>query len=644
MNALSEASDVAPEERAEVLLLLARARLLSGEIERGRLDCHEVAKLARASGSAELLARAALECGSVYVMAQVDSGLVDLLQEALTVLPSDALEFRVRVMGRLAAAMQPAVVPEEAFALAEEAVELCRGLGDPTLLLSVFRSAGSALMDLAPPERRLELNREYAALAESRRDKLAIFRAHCWLAFDYFSLGRHDDARRAIRRVEEIATLIAQPHYQWRALAYRAMERGFLGHFSDAFALFNQAEALGREASDPDVVRCLAMARIALKEMMDPASDRSEEEESLKAAGGHLYEQFIYFGSLARRGQIDELKAGFRSALVEKAPVALDLESLTKLSAIALALEDRDLALFAYAQLKDQGARFVNGGMTSMSWSVPVFVPLAQLMTFLGDVDGARAAFQEAIVLLQRAGAVPYQGWTLLHFAEFEMSQERHEESQILAQKAAEIGRTQGMSSLFLAGRKLGGEGGTVPLSRNRNSEIEQPSRLRLDKEGEFWKASFEAETIQLSDTKGLRLLARLVAEPAKEFHVLDLQSPGESVDGGDAGELLDEQARRSYKVRVAELQADLAEAERFQDSGRVERLRTELDFIAGELSRAVGLGGSARRGGSATERARVNVQRRLKDATHRLSQNSTAMGRHVQRSVRTGAYCSYQP
>jgi len=44
------------------------------------------------------------------------------------------------------------------------------------------------------------------------------------------------------------------------------------------------------------------------------------------------------------------------------------------------------------------------------------------------------------------------------------------------------------------------------------------------------------------------------------------------------------------------------------------------------------------------TERARVNVQRRLRDAIKRVTAQCPAAGRHLDRSVRTGTYCKYDP
>jgi hypothetical protein len=62
------------------------------------------------------------------------------------------------------------------------------------------------------------------------------------------------------------------------------------------------------------------------------------------------------------------------------------------------------------------------------------------------------------------------------------------------------------------------------------------------------------------------------------------------------------------------------------------------------ELSRAYGLGGRARRTGSAVERARSNVRRRLVNALERIAEGCPQTGRHLAAAVRTGIYCAYEP
>jgi hypothetical protein len=147
-----------------------------------------------------------------------------------------------------------------------------------------------------------------------------------------------------------------------------------------------------------------------------------------------------------------------------------------------------------------------------------------------------------------------------------------------------------------------------------------------------------------IKNSKGMEMIARLVSQPDQEIHVLDLSGAAAAPDTGDAGPVLDDQARRDYQARVVELQEELEEAETLGDTGRADSARDELDFITRELSQAFGLGGRKRRAGSAAERARVNVRRRIKDAIKRIDEQLPDAGRYLENAIKTGTYCRYSP
>lgn len=59
----------------------------------------------------------------------------------------------------------------------------------------------------------------------------------------------------------------------------------------------------------------------------------------------------------------------------------------------------------------------------------------------------------------------------------------------------------------------------------------------------------------------------------------------------GDAGVLLDAQARAAYKQRLVALREELEEAQARHDLGRVELAQQERDFLTAELARGSVLG-----------------------------------------------------
>jgi uncharacterized membrane protein len=180
---------------------------------------------------------------------------------------------------------------------------------------------------------------------------------------------------------------------------------------------------------------------------------------------------------------------------------------------------------------------------------------------------------------------------------------------------------------------------------------------------GEFWTISFGGDSFSLKDIKGLAYLCFLLQHPHEEFHALDLiRVPGAGVtDGsaavaslaasglsigrlGDAGEILDAQAKREYRRRLGELRADLAELREGGDAVRGEEVEAEIDFIEHELVHAVGLSGRARRARSAAERARLNITRAIKSALRKIAEHNGDLGELLESSVKTGLFSVYAP
>jgi ABC-type cobalamin/Fe3+-siderophores transport system ATPase subunit len=175
------------------------------------------------------------------------------------------------------------------------------------------------------------------------------------------------------------------------------------------------------------------------------------------------------------------------------------------------------------------------------------------------------------------------------------------------------------------------------PMRRTANPVIE------LVCEGEFWTVRGFGQLCRIKDSRGIQMLARLTTSPHQAIHVLEL-SGAELVDGGDAGVALDASARDAYRDRIHELRSELAQAEAWNDAGRSERIQREIDSLCAQLAGAFGLGARPRRTGAAAERARQNVRRRIADAMQRITAACPEIGRHLERTVRTGTACTYEP
>ena len=209
------------------------------------------------------------------------------------------------------------------------------------------------------------------------------------------------------------------------------------------------------------------------------------------------------------------------------------------------------------------------------------------------------------------------------------------------------------------------GSGDRVTSSRSSVNGI-------FRKDGEYWTVGYRTSAFQLKDTKGFAYLAHLLRHPGTEFHALDLaggiagqRDDDETVQSarglprgdedlekagihvgnlGDAGEMLDDQAKSAYRRRLSELREELEEAKELGNVERAERAEEEIDALTTELSRAVGLGGRNRRAASASERARQSIAKTIKSVLERIAQSDAALGDIFSRCIKTGTFCSYQP
>ena len=283
---------------------------------------------------------------------------------------------------------------------------------------------------------------------------------------------------------------------------------------------------------------------------------------------------------------------------------------LPHLARIAVALGDREWMQAVYDQLAPHAAKMVLHGAIPVCEG-PVAYPLGRLAAALGRTDEAAALLRDAVARAERAGVSGY----------------------------AELAR-----------RALAELAGPAP------PPAETPPQLERD--GELWVLRHAGREVRLKDSKGLAYLAALVGEPGRTFHVADLVvrgEPGAMSDAeargaglsigrlGDAGELLDARARASYRRRLDELRDTLDDAEQRGDRAAIARCRAEREALASELARAVGLGGRGRRAGAASERARINVQRRIRGVLTRIAEVDPALARYLDRRVKTGSLCSFE-
>ncbi len=177
-------------------------------------------------------------------------------------------------------------------------------------------------------------------------------------------------------------------------------------------------------------------------------------------------------------------------------------------------------------------------------------------------------------------------------------------------------------------------------------SRSEPPQRAALCPEGGVWRVEYNGAEVHVHDLKGLWHLRELVSRPGEFVSALALVGASLEVPipSGDTGPLLDLEARRQYRRRLAELDDRLDTAVLRGDLERQAQWTAERDALIVELKRATGLGGRPRRSGSPAEKARLNVTRTIRHAIADLSTTTPDLAAHLDESIITGVSCCYQP
>jgi hypothetical protein len=160
---------------------------------------------------------------------------------------------------------------------------------------------------------------------------------------------------------------------------------------------------------------------------------------------------------------------------------------------------------------------------------------------------------------------------------------------------------------------------GEKPLVGDCSGAREEPGCLGLD-----------GVTVRFADARGLADIAALLGMPGRPVPAADLVAAGAVAAGAQlrmgADGVLDERARREYRARLAEVDEEIEEAERWADPERAARAREEREALLAELSAAAGLGGRPQRLGDQSERARKAVTAGIRDVIGRLEAEHPAL------------------
>jgi hypothetical protein len=663
LRTLGDGTAAAPGARARLMLELAAAQIRAGDLEAGRRNSSDAFRIGESLDDADLLTDAALTYGSIFTYGNVDPRLVRLLKVALERLDAGDTDRRARLQARLAAALQPAADPDEPVALAREAIQLARVNGDARTLLTTLRSAVSAMMDFGDPAERLALNHEHVRLARQLGDAPECMRGYTRAAVDALELGEGATLDDAIEQCAALADQLGMPHYQWTAASFQAMRHTIRGDFPAAEQALARARQLAERAQDSNATFRLLCQQLELAEMtgarerLATCCARLESQiANLPHADLYLKPGLLALGlrSLGRTADAAALDETYLRNILRFG----DMAAFASIGEYLAALKAPALAELAYQRLLPLNERCGHLGLMGLCWHGPLARSLGFLAAVTGRLVAVNEHFATALETARRMGARAWVARIALEWVEVLQGLGASlpgagallDEAQALVRELGMRGLEERLARCqqdFTRAPQAAPAASAVTADTAAPDGLPAVNYFRLARDGEMWVCECGTQTFRLRDSRGMQMLARLVATPGQEIHALDLMGASggdEPLDGGDSGELLDERSRREYRRRLETLRAELEEAEGLNDLAAAEAAREEIEQLSAELARAFGLGGRARRAGSSVERARVNVQRRLKHALERISRECPAAGKHLDWAVRTGSFCSYRP
>jgi len=210
--------------------------------------------------------------------------------------------------------------------------------------------------------------------------------------------------------------------------------------------------------------------------------------------------------------------------------------------------------------------------------------------------------------------------------------------------------------------------GPVPPVGTNRERNLEASANV-FRKDSEEWQLAYNNEPpVLLKHLVGLDYIQRLIEAyvsnglKPKAISCLDLRIPkrppstgscaareafslsdgSHEPTGGETDGLSDRRALADYDRRVREIEEELTEARRNNNQVRKEQLQAELAMILEQIDESKKSPHSRRN--KDIELARGAVLQAIKRAIDRVRGKCPALGEHLDKSVRTGNSCHYDP
>ncbi len=598
---------IPPATLVAVLRAEAEDVARAGSPDVARTILHDAAAIAPDPGAQAEIALAVQRLGARFATRRDE--MIAQLDDALAAVAGNDLLHEARLTAALARELQHSV-PEDrmrAAPLSERALTLGRTTGDDATLAECLLARHDILWGPGTGAERAELGREIAEVGARLHDTDRHAEGLLLQANGLLESGS-PAFRPVLDRWFAILEQRDQPRDRYMVLTRRVALALIEGRTDDADALMHEAAVVGATIHEPDTGNVLMSHRVALARALDdPGEHRRLAVDAVAHwTGTPVHAHAVAAGALAAAGDLDA--AAREVAMVADAGGWRNEGSYLRsvlvahLAAAAVALGDRPLC----EELLDEvepltGSCGVNGAV--VAFAGPFDHTAGILAAALGDHERAALLLDRSTATARRLGAVV---WT----------------------RAGEAAR-----------RRVGRAAGSAGPAAAPPGEV-----ATLKRTGGIWAVEWRGESGSLRHVKGIADIVELIRRPGTEIPALQLAGSGSS-DSSTPEQVIDLEALGAYRLRLDRLDRELDQAGDDADIGRVEALQDEREALLAEVRRSTGLGGRVRTvANDPAERARKAVSARIRDAITRLEAVAPQLAAHLDRSIRTGLRCCYDP
>jgi DNA-binding SARP family transcriptional activator/tetratricopeptide (TPR) repeat protein len=406
-------------ERGELLVRLGEARQRAGDA-RARATLLEAGALARRSGDADVLIRAALATDrGLGRVGSVDVEQLEMTEAAIEM----ANVADTTTYARLLALYARELIHTPRFELRQQisrrAVEMIDASDDPTLLPLTMSALTFALEGPGTVPLRRDLALRAVALARAGDDPFVEFWTSRAAYFVAIESADPDLARDSLEHLTAIATNVGEPRLLWIAKIYETFAAMMEGRLDDAERSSAAELDIGLEIGEPDAFSMYAGQLFMNRsfagrydELLSLTQGIVDGDDDMLAF--HLAHAIV----CAATGRIDDARAVLDQGAQDGfSQIPLDYLWVTTVigyAVLTIELEDTTLAAQLFAMLEPIGDEVAFSGATSQG---PISAYLGKLASLMGRHDAADTYLQQALETARSFGWKYHEATTLVALA-----------------------------------------------------------------------------------------------------------------------------------------------------------------------------------------------------------------------------------